>query len=91
MSEELRQTNRSYQDIINGIVNRVATHINEFAIESETQTAVAEELKESLINRVGVNTDEELAHIQQLQTMYAANAKIITAVNNMLRELLAAV
>ena len=33
LPEELRQTNRSYQDIINGIVNRVATHINEFAIE----------------------------------------------------------
>lgn len=56
-----------------------------------TEQAVQTKLDTSLSSAVGVNVDDEMASIVSLQNSYAANAKVISAVQSMFQSLLAAV
>ncbi len=84
----LRQENKSYINLVNGITSLLGQTINDYEALSQTDVLVRNGLKEQLVNRTGVNADEELTHIQQLQTLYAANARVITTISNMFDELL---
>ena len=91
LTTTLQQSNRSYTDLANGIISLLGQTINKYDSLAETDGAVRDGLKEQLVNRTGVNSDEELTHIQQLQTLYAANARIIATINSMFDDLLRAV
>lgn len=59
--------------------------------EASYQTTFLERTAESLANETGVNLDEELALMLELERSYGASARIITAVDTMLASLLEAV
>ncbi len=88
LTTTLQQSNRSYKDLANGIISQLGQTINKYDSLADIDGAVRDGLKEQLVNRAGVNSDEELTHIQQLQTLYAANARIIATINSMFDDLL---
>ncbi|GGK33141.1 flagellar hook-associated protein FlgK [Salinarimonas ramus] len=59
--------------------------------EASYQITFLERTQESLSNETGVNLDEELALMLELERSYGASARIITAVDTMLASLLQAV
>ncbi len=91
LTDTLQQSDRSYRDLANGIISLLGQTINKYDSLAQIDGAVRDGLKEQLVNRTGVNSDEELTHIQQLQTLYAANARIIATINSMFDDLLRAV
>lgn len=59
--------------------------------QADTEQAVQTTLASKLSAQSGVNMDTEMAHMIQLQNAYAANAKIIAAVQTMWTQLLQSV
>jgi len=59
-------------------------------IEANQRTTFLERTSDALSNLTGVNLDEELALMMELERSYDASARIITAVDNMLQMLLQA-
>ncbi len=51
---------------------------------NEAQEVVVNSLHERLAKSAGVNIDDEMAHLVELQSAYAANARVMTAVREML-------
>ncbi len=87
----LRQENQSYYGLVQGIsvrLNDIAVAYDDRALQ---QVGTKEELQILLSNFVGVNLDEEFLKISQLQQTFAANARVIRSVQEMLDELLASV
>jgi flagellar hook-associated protein 1 FlgK len=66
---------------------------NRQQIDHETtyQMTVYERSNEALMNSTGVNLDDELARMLELERAYGASSKLISAVDTMLKSLLAAV
>ncbi|MCC5979771.1 MAG: flagellar hook-associated protein FlgK [Salinarimonas sp.] len=58
--------------------------------EASFRDTMLERTRESLSNATGVNLDEELALMMELERSYGASARIISTVDNMLQSLLAA-
>lgn len=58
--------------------------------ELEVQSVIVSRTAESLSNTTGVNLDEEMTRMLDIERAYAAAAKLITAVDSMLDDLLAA-
>ena len=58
--------------------------------EASFRDTFLERTRESLSNVTGVNLDEELAMMMELERSYGASARIISAVDTMLQTLLAA-
>ncbi|MGY6646644.1 MAG: flagellar hook-associated protein FlgK [Salinarimonas sp.] len=58
--------------------------------EASFRDTMLERTRESLSNVTGVNLDEELALMMELERSYGASARIISTVDNMLQSLLAA-
>lgn len=58
---------------------------------SETARAASETVASARVNFEGVNIDDEMQKLLLVQQSYAANAKVLTTVSNMLDTLLAAV
>ncbi|MCC0031381.1 MAG: flagellar hook-associated protein FlgK [Brucellaceae bacterium] len=58
---------------------------------SETKAALAARLQETLANETGVNIDEEMSKLLDLEHSYEASARVISAVDDMLSTLLASV
>lgn len=56
----------------------------------EVQSVIVARTAESLGNETGVNIDEEMTRLLELERAYAAAAKLISAVDNMLDDLLSA-
>lgn len=78
-----------------GIPDQAADLVAGFARQSTQasaaaagNTALRTGLESRLSTESGVSVDSELAHMVQLQTAYAANAKVLTAVQSMWEQLL---
>lgn len=56
---------------------------------AETKTALAARLEETLANETGVNIDEEMSRLLDLEHSYEASARIISVVDEMIATLLA--
>ena len=54
----------------------------------ETQKTAVQALNQRLDNEYGVNVDEEMARLLELQNAYSANARIISAVQDLMSKLL---
>ncbi|NIX78415.1 flagellar hook-associated protein FlgK [Microvirga terricola] len=61
------------------------------ATAASYQTTLLGRASEALSNATGVNTDDETAMMLQLEKSYAASAKLISVIDEMLRTLLSAV
>ncbi len=86
-----RQENQNYYGLVQGIsvrLNDIAVAYDDRALQ---QQGTREELQVLLSNFVGVNLDEEFLKISQLQQTFAANARVIVSVQEMLDDLLAIV
>ena len=55
---------------------------------AQGQDVVVNALKQRFSDDSGVNVDQEMAYLIQLQTAYGANARVMTAVRDMIDELL---
>ena len=73
------------------LVAGFAAQATQAASTATASTALRTGLESRLSDISGVSVDSELAKMVQLQTAYAANAKVITAVQNMWTQLLGAV
>jgi len=51
---------------------------------SQGQDVVVNALKQRVTDASGVNVDQEMTNLIQLQTAYGANARVMTAVRDML-------
>jgi flagellar hook-associated protein 1 FlgK len=54
----------------------------------ETQQTAVQALNQRLDNEYGVNVDEEMARLLELQNAYSANARVISAVQDLMEKLL---
>lgn len=80
-------TSKDYSGLASGILTdftKRAQNANTRALESET---LRTDLKQSLRDEVGVNIDEEMARLTVLQNSYAASARVIESVNQMMQQL----
>ena len=73
------------------VVAGFAQQATQAATEATSSTALRTGLDSRLAARSGVSVDSELAQMVALQTAYAANAKVVTAVQSMWTQLLQAV
>jgi len=51
---------------------------------AEGQAVVVNNLKQRLTDQSGVNVDQEMANLMTLQTAYGANARVMSAIKDML-------
>jgi len=63
----------------------------EAATRAERQAVVADTLRQAHTNATGVNVDNELQRLLQLEKSYAANANVVQTAARMLDELLSLV
>jgi len=82
-SDGLKLSNTSYARMASSITGlwmstsgTVSTHL---AASKESRDM----LEERYVNNTGVNIDEEIANLQQLQTSYAASARVMQVANSM--------
>ena len=87
----LRQENQNYYGLVQGISVRLNDVVVAYDDRAVQQRGTREELQVLLSNFVGVNLDEEFLKISQLQRTFAANARVIVSVQEMLDDLLASV
>lgn len=70
------------------ITTRVATETESVQLMTDTKTAVYESVQLEYSSVSQVNLDEELTNLMKFQTGYSANAKMITAIDQMITTLL---
>ena len=87
----LRQESQNYYGLVQGISIRLNDIAVAYDDRASQQQGTREELQVLLSNFVGVNLDEEFLKISQLQQTFAANARVIRSVQEMLDDLLASV
>lgn len=74
----------SVADFANGIIANQASASASATRVAEGQSLVVSTLTDSFSASSGVNTDEEMGRLIQLQTAYGANARVISAVKEMM-------
>lgn len=84
-------TGLSAQAQATGLISGFAAQAAQAASTATANTALRTGLESRLSDVSGVSVDTELAKMVQLQAAYAANAKVVTAVQNMWTQLLGAV
>ncbi len=87
----LQQENQSYYGLVQGISVKLSDVAVAYEDRSVQQNGAKDDLQVLLSNFVGVNIDEEFLKINQLQQTYAANARVINSVQQMLDDLLRSV
>ena len=72
----------------NGFTGYQATQTATYQAALDDQNTITEALKERLRDQSGVNVDDELGRMIQLQNSYSASARVMTTVTQMFDELL---
>ena len=67
----------------------VSSKKENISLKLETQESITVSLQSTYDQLTKVDTDEEMIYLMQFQAAYEANAKVITAVDEMLETLLA--
>lgn len=73
------------------IISDVATRASNASTAATTKQTTLTTMESNLSSQSGVNTDEEMATLTELQSSYAASAKIVSTVQSMFNSLLQAV
>ncbi|MCT8972812.1 flagellar hook-associated protein FlgK [Microbaculum marinisediminis] len=77
-----------YTGTVSGFVQRIISYQGAIAQDvsqaTEAQETVVAQLEERFTSRSGVNIDQEMAHLIELQTAYQANTRLITAFREMM-------
>ena len=77
--------------VVTDVLSRQAVETNQVMAEAERTAAARDFLFERIQERSGIDVDREMANMLALQQSYAANARVLTAVQNMWDTLLNAV
>jgi flagellar hook-associated protein 1 FlgK len=81
-------TSNTVEAAANNFTGFQATQTATYKASLDDQTTVTEALKERLRDQSGVNVDDELGRMIQLQNSYSASARVMTTVTQMLDDLL---
>ena len=73
------------------IMADIATRANNALEEAETTGLLLEQTRTTLLNLTGVNVDEEMTHLIDLEAKYEASATLIATIQEMFDQLIAAV
>ncbi|MDJ0685638.1 MAG: flagellar basal body rod C-terminal domain-containing protein [Alphaproteobacteria bacterium] len=77
-------TREDYTSLASGILVEVTRQATISSRSAERAVTLRDSLTEALRNEVGVNLDEELARLTVLQTSYAASARVLSTVDELL-------
>jgi flagellar hook-associated protein 1 len=81
-------TSNTLEAAANGFTGFQATQTATYKGSLDDQATITEALKERLRDQSGVNVDDELGRMIQLQNSYSASARVMTTVTQMLDDLL---
>jgi flagellar hook-associated protein 1 len=81
-------TSNTVEAAANAFTGFQATQTATYQASEVDQTTISDALKERLRDQSGVNVDEELTRMIQLQNSYSASARVMTTVTQMLDDLL---
>lgn len=82
-------TNTSFSDFYQNLLSTVSSNVSTNSSKLDSQNSIVNSLQTSYDNLTKVDPDTEMINLMQYQSAYEANAKIITAVDEMLQKLLA--
>jgi len=76
---------------IDKLISNIAVRASNAADAAETSTLVLEQTKTTFQNLTGVNVDEEMTNLIDLEAKYAASARMMSTIQQMFDELINAV
>lgn len=76
---------------VDKIIANIAVRANNASEEALTTTLILEQTKTTLENLTGVNVDEEMANLIDLEAKYSASARMMSTIQEMFDELINAV
>jgi flagellar hook-associated protein 1 FlgK len=76
---------------VDKIIANIAVRANNASEEALTTTLILEQTKTTLENLTGVNVDEEMANLIDLESKYSASARMMATIQEMFDELINAV
>ena len=82
-------TSTSFSEFYQNLLVTVSSNVENNNFKLESQNAIVNSLESTYNNLTKVDPDEEMINLLQYQAAYEANAKIITAIDEMLQTLLA--
>ena len=82
-------TSTSFSEFYQNLLVTVSSNVENNNFKLESQNAIVNSLESTYNNLTKVDPDEEMINLLQYQAAYEANAKVITAVDEMLQTLLA--
>jgi flagellar hook-associated protein 1 len=80
--------NGNVQDFVSQILNFQGNSISRAQSELGTQELTMQTLDQRVETEYGVNVDEEMARLMELQNAYAANARVVSIVQELLQTLM---
>jgi len=80
--------NGSAQDMISQMLNYQGTAISSANSEKQTRDISLEAVNSRMKDEYGVNIDEEMARLMELQNAYAASARVVSVVQDLLNTLM---
>ena len=78
----------SFSEFYQNLLVTISSNVENNSFKQESQDAIVNSLQSTYNNLTKVDSDEEMINLLQYQAAYEANAKIITAVDEMLQTLL---
>ena len=75
-------------DYYSGIVFNVGNDVSNATAEQAASTQVLQQLNDQRASISGVSLDQEAANMVQYQNAYAASAQVVTAINNMMYDVI---
>ena len=82
-------TNTSFSEFYQNLLVKVSSNVENNSFKLDSQNSIVNSLETTYNNLTKVDSDEEMINLLQYQAAYEANAKIITAVDEMIQTLLA--
>jgi flagellar hook-associated protein 1 len=75
-------------DLISQTMNYTGNVAASAISDDDTQQLTMETINQRLESEYGVNVDEEMARLMELQNAYAANSRVISVVQDLLQRLM---
>jgi flagellar hook-associated protein 1 FlgK len=85
LDEDNTISSDSYLDHANNMLTDVALDVSQASDEADNAEAMKELYENAILELSGVDSDEEMAHLLEVQRTYQAAAKIINAVDEMMQ------
>jgi flagellar hook-associated protein 1 FlgK len=87
----LGATSTTFAGYASSIISDVATRASNASTAATAASTTLTTMQSNLSSQSGVNTDEEMALLTELQSSYASSAKVVSTVQSMFNTLLSAV